>query len=144
MSLKFKVFQVNDKDKEFIPAEKDTNNHYYKNNNRRQARSPLGSEHEIESQLPQMKNIVMDPRTSETLNLSDHSDPVNHRLRLGTRYTFNSLATEGDADDFKTNLFNKFNQYKQDHLVSRNQKQIGESGKILGFKVYSCIHVIKS
>lgn len=82
-SSRFKVFHVNDKDKEFIPAEKDTNNYYYKNNDRRQARSPLGSENEIESQLPQMKSIVMDPRTSETLNLSDHSDQVNHRFRLG-------------------------------------------------------------
>jgi hypothetical protein len=84
MKLKFKVFHVNESDKEQIPAEKDSEHHYYNyNDKRRQACSPLGSENEIESQLPQMKSIVMDPKNFHKQNLSDHNGSVNAGCRLG-------------------------------------------------------------
>jgi hypothetical protein len=83
MKFKFKVFHVNESDKEQIPADKNSEHHYYNYNNRRQACSPLGSENEIESQLPQMKSIVMDPKTFHKQNLSDHNGSVNAGCRLG-------------------------------------------------------------
>ena len=70
---------------------------------------------EIEAQVPQMKHIVSSSRTPTSLDRSDTKMSHGNRQRL---------LTNGDAEEFKSNLFNDFNQFKVREYNSRNKESM--------------------
>lgn len=71
-------------EKDISPILPDKESSFYQKLKQKRAFSPLGSEHEIEAQWPQMKSIVMDPGTPEPLDISGEKYDND---RLGTYYS---------------------------------------------------------
>ena len=103
--------------------------HIYENSDIKEAYSPIGSENEIESQLPQMKSLVMDPKTPPSCKGTERKNLEYDQFKIGIFFKIIVTGIDNEVDDFKSNLFTKFNKFSNQDQISRNNdnNQIGKS-----------------
>lgn len=90
--------------------------------------SPMGSEGEIESQLPMMNNVVTNYHKWSSPS-KHYEGTFNNRYKQGSLILNKSVVTE--VNDFKSNLMSQLNPFNKHGDISRNNGHI-----ILSINIY--------